>query len=277
MFLNAVVLILQEILEASLLIGVLLALTDSFHRQWDQRFKLSRSWVAWAMSIGLLCAWLFARFTPVISEWFDYAGQEVINSMFHVISLLGLVLLAFAVPANWLQRTPLQRSRLTRICMVMIVLLSLVREGSEILIYLGGVTGDSTNLLPVLAGAAIGAGIGLSCGVFLYYALTSLNSPWTLRSCVILLALLAGNMASQVVMLLSQVDWLPYTAIAWNTGSLIPENSIPGHLLYALIGYEATPSILQASCYFAGIALLLLSPLFRQAWLQRAGGTANAG
>lgn len=269
MFLNTVVLFLQEILEASLLISVLLVLTSIFHRTWEHNFVLRRSWVFYALFLGCLGAWAYAAATPTVSEWFDYVGQDVLNSFIHLVSLLFLIMLACIVPARFLQGNNNGRTRLTLLSMIVIVLLSLVREGSEMLLYLFGVLGQPGNTASVLSGAAIGIGIGLSCGVFLFYALISLSSKWSLRVCVILLGLIGGNMASQIIMLLSQADWLPYTPIAWNSSALIAETSISGRLLYALVGYESTPSVLQVVCYLTGVAIILLGPLFRLAWLSQ--------
>lgn len=266
MFLNAVVLILQEILEAALLLAVLMVLGRVFLRQWLTAANVARSWVGYAVALGVLCAWGYAAVTPTISEWFDYVGQEVMNALLHLLGLTGIIVLCFVVPSRFLQQRQLLRVRVAYLAMLLIVTLALVREGSEIIIYLTGVTGQRNNVMPVLLGGSIGAGIGISCGIFLYYSLVSLSSTWTLRAGMILLALISGNMASQIVMLLSQADWLPYTSTAWDSSSLLAENSIPGHLLYALVGYESSPSILQAVCYLLGIALVLFSPLFRIAW-----------
>lgn len=271
MFLDAVILFLQEILEASLLISVLLALTGQFHSISGREFRLTRYWVAYALASGGLGAWVYAAAMPTISEWFDYVGQEVVNSTLHLLSFLLLVVLATVVPSRLLSGAPDLRSRITVLSMVLIVLLSLVREGSEILLYLNGVLSQAENMMPVLSGGVIGAGIGISTGVFLYYSLMSMSQRWSIRVCVLLLALLAGNMASQIVMLLSQADWLPYTAEAWNSSGLIPEASLPGRLLYALIGYEATPSILQLVCYGLAVLSILTGPLFRRAWFHPDG------
>lgn len=266
MFLNAVILILQEMLEAALLISVLLVLTSVFHDAWDKTFTLRRRWISYALLLGCVGAWVYARLTPEISEWFDYMGQEVVNSSIHLLSLLFLIVLTCIVPSRYLANQASNRSRLTVISMVIIVLLALVREGSEIILYITGVTSQSENVTPVLLGSIIGGGIGISCGIFLYYSLISLSQQWALRACLILLAFIGGNMASQTVLLLTQADWLPYTAVAWDTSSLLPENSIPGHLLYALVGYEATPSILRIVCYLLGMIVVMAGPLFRLAW-----------
>lgn len=267
MFLNTVVLFLQEILEASLLISVLLVLTGIFHRTWGLNFVLRRSWATYALLLGCLGAWAYAAITPTVSEWFDYVGQDILNSLIHLVSLLFLITLACIVPSRFLQDDTSRRTQLTSLSMVVIVLLSLMRGGSELILYLLGVLGQAGNTASVFSGAAIGVGIGLSCGVILFYALTSLHSKWSLRVCVVLLGLIGGNMASQIIMLLSQADWLPYTPVAWNSSVLITETSIPGRLLYALVGYESTPSVLQVICYLMGVAIILMGPLFRLAWL----------
>lgn len=266
MFLNAVILILQEVLEAALLVTVLLVLAESLHRYYGQPFVWQRSWLLIALVMGLAGGWLYASLMPAVSQWFDYVGQEVTNSLIHLLSLACLLAVAY-LPSH--RQTPTaNRSRYFLLpgAMIVIVFLALMREGSEIIIYLQGVGSQQENLASVLLGGTIGAGIGLSCGIILYYALLTPGRPWTLRLCVALLALVTGNMASQIIMLLSQADWLPYTAIAWNSSALISESSVTGHLLYALIGYEATPSILQAASYLTGIIVIIPSPLSRKAW-----------
>lgn len=266
MFLNAVILVLQEMLEAALLVSVLLAFTHLFHRLWKQDHLLQSTWVFYSLVLGGLGAATYAHFTPRISIWFDYVGQEVVNAGIHVASLLLILALAFVVPAHRFDARPQTRSRLIALCMIGIVLLAVIREGSEIMQYIGGIAAQPDNFSPVLFGGIIGAGIGISTGILLFYGIVGLSTELAFRVCLILLCLIAGNMASQIVLLLNQADWLPYTPVAWNTSALIPENSIFGHLLYALIGYEATPSVLQIVCYGGGMLLVGISPLFRQQW-----------
>jgi high-affinity iron transporter len=269
MFLDAVILFLQEILEASLLISVLLALTEHFHRISGRDFQLPTYWVFYAVLFGGIGAWGYAVAMPTVSEWFDYVGLEVVNSLLNLLSLLLLLVLATIVPSSLFKNKPLLRNRIAVLSMVIIVLLALMREGSEIILYLNGVMSQAENTMPVLSGGVIGTGIGISSGIFLYYSLISLKQRWSMRACVLLLALFAGNMASQVVTFLSQADWLPYSAEAWNYSALIPEGSLPGRLLYALVGYEATPSILQVTCYGLAVMAILIGPLFRRAWWQK--------
>ena len=66
MFVNAVILILQELLEAALLISVLLVVTRQLRPRWPG-LQLRRYWVLWALGCGGLGAWLYAGWMPVIA------------------------------------------------------------------------------------------------------------------------------------------------------------------------------------------------------------------
>lgn len=259
MFLNSVVLILQEILEAALLVSVLLVFT--------RVNGMRAGWVFLGLAAGCVGALIFSLNMATISEWFDYVGQEVVNASLQYAITLLLALFAFCYGTG---RARLKSWMLT--CMILSVTFSLSREGAEIFIYIEGVLSQPPHIRPTLTGAGIGAGIGVSVGVLLYYGLLWFPGRWVTFCCLLLLAMVAGNMSSQGTLLLTQADWLPPTATLWDTGTAIAENSIPGHLLYALIGYEATPSLLQAVAYAAGILLVLASH-----WLgrRRAAGTIS--
>lgn len=265
MFLNAVILILQEILEAALLVSVLLTLTRQLDRLWPA-LHASRRWVPAALLAGAAGAWGYAASMPTVSEWFDYVGQDVVSALIQT----GIVLLALAF--GWLYpeapRRGRLRDRVAALCLIGMVALVVTREGSEVILYVQGIAGQPGNLTPVLLGGLMAAGIGLSCGVFLHYGLTSLRAPYALRTALVVLSLFVGNMAVQAVMLLTQADWLPYTMELWDSSGLVDEAGITGQLLFALIGYEATPSLLQVVVYFAVIAAVMLTRVFRAGWRQ---------
>ena len=257
MFLNAVILILQEILEAALLVSVLLALMVLFDAALVQRGR----WVLGAVAAGLAGASLYGRFMPRVSGWFDYVGLEVVNAGIQLAILACLFPFCFlygrrGAAAGWL---PVW-------LMTGMVALSITREGAEVILYIGGVLGQPGNLSALLFGGLIAGGIGISSGVMLYYVLVGLSRRAALRTCVVLLALFAGNMAAQAVLLLTQADWLPYTPEVWNSSGWLQEYSILGQLLYALVGYEANPSAAQAAAYLGAALLVAGSPLFRRAW-----------
>jgi high-affinity iron transporter len=72
------------------------------------------------------------------------------------------------------------------------------------------------------------------------------------------LAIVAAGLAGQAAQLLIQADWLPAQNALWDTSAWLPEDSLAGQLLYALLGYEATPTPLQAGIYFVTLLLPLV-------------------
>ena len=47
----------------------------------------------------------------------------------------------------------------------------------------------------------------------------------------------------------------------WDTSGLISEGSLTGQLLYALVGYEATPSALEVLAYAGSLLIIFLAAL----------------
>jgi high-affinity iron transporter len=262
MFLDAVILILQEILEAALLISVLLAVNFALQLNAKTNSGLPLRWYYLAMLVGTLGAASYGWYMPQVSEWFDYVGQEVVNATMQLavigcLFVYGHLLLAKSRSAA--------AATAAGYLLVVIIAVGITREGSEILLYLSGIWGTAS-LAPVLLGAGVATGIGVSAGVLLYFALSALLLTLALRIGTLLLALFAGNMAAQAVLLLTQADWLPSTAQLWDSSAWLPEYTVTGQLLYALIGYEATPSLLQGIAYMAAVALILTTPLARFGW-----------
>ncbi len=247
MLLSSVVIILREVLEGSLLMSVLLALS------WHRGMNLRWSWVA--LLFGFLGAFLYASEFEKVSMWFDYVGQEIVNASLHIVIVLFLT--GFAVLDQIVEKG---YTKTKIIFMTVAASLTIVREGSEILLYLSGFLNNNDVLPSAILGGIIGAGIGLSVGALLYYLLTYLIPTYARKVAYIMLALFAAGMLSHAVTMLTQADWLPSYHVLWDTSSWLKENSLLGQLLYAIMGYEATPTAIQLAAYITGILLLLVLP-----------------
>ncbi|MCK9504900.1 MAG: FTR1 family protein [Porticoccaceae bacterium] len=256
MLLTSVILILQEILEAALIISVLLAFSVINH--------LSRQWIKSALILGIISALGYASQVERVSEWFDYVGLEIVNAAIQFTTALFLVVFA---SLRFKEKTPASAQlsdRIWQILMALIVCLAIAREGFEILLYESGFFGNPALWSPVFVGSLIGAGIGVSVGALLYYSLVNINAYAGECLALILLALFTGNMAAQGALLLIQADFLPSGQPLWNSSWLIAEDSMIGQLLYALIGYEASPTAIQAGAY--GVFFTLMLVLFALRW-----------
>ena len=264
---NAVILILQETLEAALLISVLAAVCSL------QRLRFS--WLFWGLLLGVIFASIYAANLQRVSGWFDYVGQEVVNaSLQAAISILLVVFCAVMpaadrVPSGNPARASASGHGAVQLTAAAIVMFATTREGSEIVLYLSGLIRQRDHLQAVLMGSGLGFGIGLSIGFLVFYGLLGLAPRWAARVTAFFLALFSGNMLSQAVMQLIQADWLPASQALWDSSGWLPEQTLLGQLLYALIGYEATPPLLYVLAYLAGF-LGVFTVIVLRSW-QRKG------
>ena len=245
MLLNAVIIILREVIEASLIISVFLAYSPLITK--------SRLWLFIALGLGLFAAIAYAANISSISQWQEGVGQELLNASINL--ALYVVLLLFIVLA--LHPRVQQYTQLMIAIMIMGTVLAITREGSEVILYIHGFVSIPDLLQPVLIGSVIGAGIGISVGVFFYYLLVSLPFKNGLKLGYILTLLVAASMVLQATQLLIQADWLVSQYPLWDTSSWISERSITGQLLYALLGYESTPTAIQVISYCAAIIIMI--------------------
>jgi high-affinity iron transporter len=274
MFLDAVILILQEILEASLLLSVLLAVNALLLAGGKSEAALPMRWYWRALWVGCAGAALYAWAMPTVSAWFDYVGQEVANAFMQLLVICCLYGYGLLLQPH--RQLAGRRQLLAGLLLVMIIAVGITREGSEILLYLNGIMATPAALTPVLLGCGVATGIGVSAGILLYFALLGLAVKTALRVGMVLLALFAGNMAAQAMQLLNQADWAPTTPQLWDSSAWLPEYTVTGQLLYALIGYEATPSVLQGTAYLVALAMIVSTPLFRRSWQHHDSGNSQA-
>jgi high-affinity iron transporter len=261
MLLNSVVIVLREVLEAALLLSVLLASGRFLH--------VSNRWVAAALSTGILGAASYGFFLASVSEWFDGVGQEVCNALLQFGTFALLTAIAFQIPG----RLDSQRNSSTKVATLMAaaVALAITREGAEILVYVSGFWSMADFFSAVAIGSFIGACIGFSVGVLIYYLLLAQPIRRAPATSVVLLVLIAAGIASQATRLLIQADWISAAGAVWDTSHLLSEQSLMGQLLYALIGYEASPSAIEVLAY-AGSMLLVASAFFAGKVFSRIAG-----
>ena len=251
MLVNSVIIVLREVLEAALMISILLAVS--------RHSRAGRRWLLTAVAVGLAAGIAYAENLVMISGLFDGVGQELFNAAMQIGVFVALVVTVFHVARR--HGEVRERSTVLAVAMAAAVTLAVTQEGSEVFIYVTGFLRLEEFASGVTIGSIAGAGIGFSVGVLFYYTLTSQPERRARWIGVVLLAFVAANMCIQAANLLIQADWLPSAAPLWDTSVLIGEQTLPGQLLYALIGYEATPSPLEAGTYAGGFVIILVAAL----------------
>jgi high-affinity Fe2+/Pb2+ permease len=147
--------------------------------------------------------------------------------------------------------------------LTLVVGIAVLREGSEVVLFLYGIAIASGVGAPsILAGGILGLAGGAAVGAVIYFGLLAIPLRRLFMVTSWLILLLAAGMASQGAAFLMQANLLPSLGNdLWDTSSILSENSLLGLLLHVLIGYSAQPSGIQVVFYLAtllGISLLSL-------------------
>ena len=259
---GALIIVFREVIEAGLIVGIVLAATRGLQ---GRGLPIGGGIVA-----GVAGACIVAAFAGLIANAFEGSGQELLNA---AILLFAVVMLTWH--NVWMARHGRELAMETRavsddialgrrplMALAMVVGLAVLREGSEVVLFLYGV------LLSAGEGAsavALGGVLGLAAGVAVaglsYAGLLRIPSQYLFRATSILIALLAAGMASQSMAYLRAGGFVEaFGQQLWDTSGFLPQSSIAGRILQTLIGYSDTPSLLQLIAYLttlAGIYLLM--------------------
>lgn len=248
MLTTSVIIILREVLEISLMVSIMLAVS--------RKLEMAPHWFFFSVLAGITASFGYAASVRIISSSLDGIGQEVTDASIQILAyvLTAIVIRILLSPSLF----DGQRNRLLMFTMSACVITAITREGYEIVIYIGGFMSEPSTLLPVVIGSIIGAGIGMSTGAIFYYALVSIDNRRSMKIYSYALILVASGLLLQASLLLTQADILPSQDALWDTSDLISEYSITGQMLYALLGYEATPTPAQVAIYLIGIILLMI-------------------
>jgi high-affinity iron transporter len=262
MFATAII-VFREVLEASLVIGIVMAAS----RGVPQRGL----WVSGGIAAGVLGASLVAAGAGAIAAAVNGIGQELFNAtiLFTAVAMLGWHNIwmnrhgrELASAAATLGKAVLVGSR-PLYALALVVGIAVLREGSEIVLFLYGIAiASGAGGLGMLAGGILGLIGGAAVGALIYLGLLAipLKRLFTVTSWLILL--LAAGMASQGAAFLMQANLLPsFGNDLWDTSSILTENSMLGLLLHVLIGYSAQPAGIQVIFYLA--TLLVIGGLMR--------------
>jgi high-affinity iron transporter len=257
------IIVFREVLEASLIVGIVLAATQGVPRR--------GVWVARGIGAGTLGAVVVAGFAQTIAAASAGIGQEVFNAavLFAAVAMLGWHNI-------WMTRhgreLTLAASRLGNAvrageqplwALSFAVGLAVLREGSEVVLFLYGIAaaGDG-GPAALAAGGALGLMAGVAAGAALYLGLVSIPLRHLFAVTSWLVLLLAAGMASQGAAFLMQADLLPPLGTdLWDTSFLLSEHSLAGRVLHTLIGYTAQPAGVQVVFYL--VTLLVIGGLMR--------------
>lgn len=240
----------REFLEIAIIISIILAAT---------RGVAGRNfWVVTGIIGGFIGSAVIAVFAHNISEAMEGVGQEVFNA-----AILAVAVFMIVWTVVWMQshgRALAQKMKQVGKSVVdgdtplysiaVVVSLAMWREGAEIVLFMTGIISSSEeSIFEILIGGMAGAASAIIIGALLYLGLIKLSSRHLFTVTGWLLILLACGMSAQIAGYLNAADMLPSLGNSWDSSWLLPQDSIIGKIMHAMLGYSERPSIMQLIFY----------------------------
>jgi high-affinity iron transporter len=273
------IIVFREVLEAALVVGIVLAASKGVI---DRLL-----WVGGGVFFGIAGACAVAVFAEAIAEAAAGIGQELLNA-----SILFLAVAMLGWHNVWMGRHGKQLAQqaadlgkaVTRgtrplYALAIVVGMAVLREGSELVLFLYSIAaGGGSGVADMAVGGILGLAAGVAVGGALYFGLLRIPTKHLFTVTSWLILLLAAGMASQAAFFLVQADVLPALSPAlWDTSALLTEDSVPGKIMHALIGYVARPSGMQFVFWAGTLAVIgLLMRLTNRGTTVPRGGARRA-
>lgn len=249
-------LVFREVLEAALIVTIVAAATRGVSRR--------SMFIGGGIALGVIGAVLVAAFAGVIAEAASGFGQEIFNAsvLLAAVLMIGWHVIWMSSHGRELAQhmqavgSSVKTGASSLSLLLAVVALAVLREGSEIVLFLYGmVAGGAGNGL--VAGISIGLAGGVAVGFALYFGLLRIPLKYFFTATNWMLVLLASGLASSAARYLVQGGLLPpWGSRIWDSSWLLTNGSVPGQTLHILIGYDAAPSGMQLLFY--GVTLISL-------------------
>ena len=258
--LAALIIVFREVFEAGLIVGIVLAVTGSVpHRN---------RWIGGGVLAGALAACLVAAFTGALSQLFAGMGQELFNA-----AILGIAVLMLTWHNVWMAHHGREMAGEMRaagqavtdgskslLALAVVVGVAVLREGSEVALFLYGVAAsDGGSAASLATGGIIGLALGAAVCLLTYFGLMRIPQRALFATTTVLITLLAAGMAAQAVAFLERANWLtPLDTVVWDSAWLVSEASLAGRTLHTLIGYTDQPTQMQLLVYLAVLIVTVM-------------------
>jgi high-affinity iron transporter len=258
-------LVFREVLEAALIISIVCAATRGVPRR--GRFVLG------GIGFGIAGAVLVALGADLISTLAGGAGQDIFNA---IVLLAAVVMIGWHVVwmsshgrelAKEMQGVggAVKSGSKSLSLLLMVVGLAVLREGSEIVLFLYGMAVGGIGAAGLAGGIAVGVCGGAALGFALYFGLLRVPMKHFFSVTNVMLILLAAGLASAAAGFLVQSDLLPTLGSRlWDTSGLLSDDSLIGRTLGVLVGYKAAPAGIQVGFYLCTLALLYAGMRWQQ-------------
>ncbi|MGB3462138.1 FTR1 family iron permease [Rhodanobacter lindaniclasticus] len=251
-------LVFREVLEAALIISIVCAATRGVSRR--------GLYVVGGIGLGLAGASLVALGAGVIAGLASGSGQELLNAgvLLAAVAMIGWHVVWMSRHARELARhmnavgQAVKAGSSSLTLLLAVVALAVLREGSEVVLFLYSMAMGGIGAGGLAGGIALGVSGGALLGSALYYGLLRIPMKHFFGVTNVMLVLLAAGLASTAARFLLQANRLPALGEQlWDTSWLFSNGSLAGKTLGILVGYDASPSGIQLVSYAITLLVLL--------------------
>jgi high-affinity iron transporter len=251
-------LVFREVLEAALVISIVCAATRGVSRR--------GAYVAAGIGIGIAGALLVALGAGRIAQLAGGSGQEIFDAcvLLAAVAMIGWHVVWMSKHGRELAQqmgavgNAVSEGSRPLTVLLTVVALAVLREGSEVVLFLYGMVIGGIGVGGVTGGIALGVGGGALLGFALYFGLLRVPMKHFFNVTNWMLVLLAAGLASTAARFLVQGNLLdPWGARLWDTSWLLSNGSLVGKTLSILIGYDASPDGVQIAFYATTLLMLV--------------------
>ena len=257
--LQIAIVVFREILEISLILGILTAATKEI----PSRGK----WILGGLGLGIFSSILLALSTNKISESLDGLGQEFFN---------GLILLTTSLMIGWtvlwMQKhaksisgelrhlgNSIKHGHKPAYILLVVVFLSVLRESAEIVLFTYSHAISGGTIYEIILGLSAGILFGSAVGMMLYFGIIKTSGKYFFIVTTWLLVFFAAGIASQGIGFWINAEIVaPLGSPAFDISEILSQQSLFGKILQIFFGYNDRPAGSQLIAYFATLAVLIL-------------------
>jgi len=255
--LGAMLIVFREILEAALVVGVASAAVKGL----PHRGRVVGSGIA----LGVTGAVIVGIAIDAVSQFAHGTGQQLFQA-----GVLGAAGVMLAWHNIWMAQhgremaarfrtlgADIAAGRAPAAMLITVTALAVMREGSEVALFLYGIAAAGTAGIPLLIGSLIGLACGAAVGFALFAGLSRIPLKRLFRVSGIIILFMAAGMLAHGVQFLVQAGYLPaLVPRIWDSSALIGGGSVVGKSLAALVGYTPAPSLLQVLVWLLSFAVI---------------------
>jgi high-affinity iron transporter len=255
---GALIIVFREVIEAGIIVGIVLAVT--------QGIGGAKRWIAAGVAAGVAGAVLVAVFAGALADALAGMGQELFNG-----SILAVAVVMLTWHNVWMASHGRQMAAEMRqvgeevrsgarslAALAVVVGVAVMREGSEIVLFLYGLAaaGGST-AVGLILGSILGLVAGCAVSALTFLGLVTIPARHLFRVTTVLITFLAAGLAAQSALFFQQAGLVTaLSQTAWDTSGILSDSTLLGRVLHTLVGYSDQPSVMQVIVYGVTLAAI---------------------